>query len=170
MAWRNAGYPGTGEYFDQLSSMACLALCLMPSGVLKSGSPTLRLITSMPCAFISLLFCDITSVAEGARRLSLSDSCAMVCCLFIAKITLFFVLTHKTALYFFFSFTFHFSPSFWAFVCVHRLSTGGGCGPCAPFSCAGSRCCRGWEWSRWGCSPRFPVRRPPGPHVSRGCW
>ena len=33
--------------------MACLAASLMWSGVLKSGSPTLMLITSIPCAFIS---------------------------------------------------------------------------------------------------------------------
>ena len=47
---------------------------LMWSGVLKSGSPTLKLITSTPCALSSLLFCDMASVAEGDKLFKRSDN------------------------------------------------------------------------------------------------
>ena len=49
----------------------------MKPGVMKSGSPTLMLMTSIPCAFISLLFCDMASVAEGASLFRRSDSSAI---------------------------------------------------------------------------------------------
>ena len=74
MAFRSAGYPGTGEYLEKLSSIAFLAASLMWSGVLKSGSPTLKLMTSKPSAFSSLLFCDMANVAEGDNLFTLSDS------------------------------------------------------------------------------------------------
>ena len=44
---------------------------------IKSGSPTLILITLIPCAIISLLRCDIANVADGASRFRRSDSCAI---------------------------------------------------------------------------------------------
>ena len=47
--------------------------------------PTLMLITSIPCAFISLLFCDIANVSEGANRFKRSDSCAISNLIFLYK-------------------------------------------------------------------------------------
>lgn len=68
------GYPGTGEYLEKLSSTAFFAASLMWSGVLKSGSPTLKLMTSTPWAFNSLLFWDMANVAEGDKRFRRSDN------------------------------------------------------------------------------------------------
>ena len=51
-----------------------MAAALIWSGVLKSGSPTLMLITSTPCAFSSLLRWLMAKVALGARRFNLSDN------------------------------------------------------------------------------------------------
>ena len=78
MASLKSKYPGTGEYLEKLSSIAFLPASLICSGVSKSGSPTLMLMTLIPCAFISLLFCDIASVADGASLSKRSDSCAIV--------------------------------------------------------------------------------------------
>ena len=74
IALRSAGYPGTGEYLEKLSSTAFFAASLMWSGVLKSGSPTLKLMTSTPWAFNSLLFWDMANVAEGDKRFRRSDN------------------------------------------------------------------------------------------------
>ena len=46
--------------------MASIAAALMCLGVLKSGSPADKLITSFPSFFNSLASCVIATVAEGA--------------------------------------------------------------------------------------------------------
>ena len=46
----------------------------MKSGVLKSGSPKLKLIISFPCAFNSLARAAIARVCEVDRLLILSDN------------------------------------------------------------------------------------------------
>jgi hypothetical protein len=52
-------------------------LAFMLSGVKKSGSPTLRLITSTPFALSSLLFCDMAKVAEGDKTANRVDTCSI---------------------------------------------------------------------------------------------
>jgi hypothetical protein len=48
------------------------------SGVGKSGSPTLRLITSIPAARSSAAFAVIANVAEGVIRPILSDNMGVI--------------------------------------------------------------------------------------------
>ena len=60
--------PETGGYLVSPRLIASMAACLMCSGVSKSGSPTDRLITSMPPAFRSRAFCVIAIVADGFTR------------------------------------------------------------------------------------------------------
>ena len=52
----------------------CKKGMIIVSGVGKSGSPTLRLITSIPAARSSAAFAAIASVAEGVIRPILSDN------------------------------------------------------------------------------------------------
>ena len=51
---------------------------MMLAGVMKSGSPTPKLITFSPAAFISADFADIASVIEGAMPLTLFVSLIML--------------------------------------------------------------------------------------------
>ena len=53
--------------------MAFLAASLMKSGVLKSGSPKLRLMMSFPCAFNSLAKAAMANVCEVDKLLILSE-------------------------------------------------------------------------------------------------
>ena len=46
--------------------MASMPACLAETGVLKSGSPMLRLMTSMPWAFSSRLLLVMAKVADSA--------------------------------------------------------------------------------------------------------
>ena len=49
----------------------------MKSGVLKSGSPRLRFMTSTPLALRSRLRCDIAMVADSAKFSMRSESIVM---------------------------------------------------------------------------------------------
>ena len=54
-------------------SIATFAASLMCSGVSKSGSPALMLMTFIPADLISIAFDEIAIVAEGLTFLTLSD-------------------------------------------------------------------------------------------------
>ena len=65
MARRSSGRPAAGVYLVQPRSRASSAALMMCSGVLKSGSPTPKLTTSSPAAFIAFALALIASVSEG---------------------------------------------------------------------------------------------------------
>ena len=54
--------------------IASTAASLIKSGVLKSGSPKLKLIMSLPSAFNSLAFAAIANVWETGRLFILFDN------------------------------------------------------------------------------------------------
>ena len=78
-------------------SLGVSPLCraLIWSGVLKSGSPTLRLITSMPLARSSLLFCDIAIVAEGSMAITRLESMLLLLITLQIQMKIIVVLTYK---------------------------------------------------------------------------
>lgn len=65
MASTRVGCPFEGAYFVKPSSRAFFAALMMGSGVLKSGSPAAKEMTSMPLAFISRALAVIARVGEG---------------------------------------------------------------------------------------------------------
>ena len=68
-ASRSSGMPGTGGYFVLPSRIALIAASWMNSGVLKSGSPAPRPITSSPAAFISRALSVTAMVGDVLTRL-----------------------------------------------------------------------------------------------------
>ena len=64
-AWRRARVPGVGGYLVWSFSMARMPACLMCSGVGKSGSPTLKPMTSMPSARIFLNCVSMAMVVDA---------------------------------------------------------------------------------------------------------
>src|SRR5512137_2758760 len=73
MALRRAGMPSLSVYFVKFSRMALIPASLMFSGVGKSGSPTLRSMTSMPSAFMALALAEIFRVGEAPMRWTFSE-------------------------------------------------------------------------------------------------
>ena len=67
--------------------MACTAASLMNSGVLKSGSPKLKLTTAIPCCCNSLLFRAMANVADSVNCVTIMDGVpALFSLLFIAMV------------------------------------------------------------------------------------
>src|SRR5512137_572192 len=73
MALRRGRMPSLTVYFVKLSRMALIPASLTFSGVGKSGSPTLRSMTSMPSAFMALALAEIFSVGEAPMRWTFSE-------------------------------------------------------------------------------------------------
>ena len=65
IACLNSIIPGPAVYFVNPWSIASLPALIMCLGVLKSGSPTEKLITSSPLALISAAIVAISKVKEG---------------------------------------------------------------------------------------------------------
>ena len=74
MASFSSGVPSTCVYLVCPLLIASIAACLICSGVSKSGSPALRLITSIPFALKSIALAEIVIVADGLTFFTLSDS------------------------------------------------------------------------------------------------
>ena len=76
----NSLIPNTGVYESAFPSLiAAIAASLIFLGVWKSGSPTVKLITSIPSARIALALVDSASVADGCIFLALCEICIDNC-------------------------------------------------------------------------------------------
>ena len=85
---------------EAVVALASIPACLADSGVLKSGSPMLRLMTSMPWAFSSRLLLVMAKVADSAMFKTLLERMislmiyvyVLIICIFgIAKVGLFLI-------------------------------------------------------------------------------
>ena len=74
MASFSSGVPSTCVYLVWPLLMASMAAFLICSGVSKSGSPALKLITSIPLALNSIALAEIVNVADGLTFWTLLDS------------------------------------------------------------------------------------------------
>src|SRR4030067_1131983 len=73
VALRRARRLSLSVYLVKLSRMALIPASLTFSGVGKSGSPTLRSMTSMPSAFMALALAEIFRVGEAPMRWTFSE-------------------------------------------------------------------------------------------------
>ena len=70
--------PDPDVYFVKPLSMALVAALIIFFGVLKSGCPALKFITSTPCDFNLAALVVISSVNEGLIFFDLSDNLAII--------------------------------------------------------------------------------------------
>ncbi|MDR3306834.1 MAG: hypothetical protein LBS61_04115 [Endomicrobium sp.] len=68
--------PATGQYFVNPESMAFIAAFFMFCGASKSGSPTPKLITSIPCRFKAFAFASMASVGDSLMDCALFETFA----------------------------------------------------------------------------------------------
>src|SRR4030067_2332361 len=73
MALRRARMPSLSVYLVKLSRMGLIPAPLTFSGVGKSGSPTLRWMTSMTSGFMALALAEIFRVGEAPMRWTFSE-------------------------------------------------------------------------------------------------
>ena len=73
IASRSGAMPATGVYLVSPRTIAATAACFTLSGVSKSGSPNVSVITDLPTAARSRARCVATTVAEGCIRASAAE-------------------------------------------------------------------------------------------------
>ena len=73
IAFLRSGMPSFSVYLVKFSWMALMPAALMFSGVGKSGSPTLRSMTSIPSAFMALALAEILRVGDSPIWLTFSE-------------------------------------------------------------------------------------------------